>query len=241
MASLSEMVAAAQVTQQAKERGNPVANRLLSFMDGVATDRARAQQEADLELDRYKKILDIKAKMIDVKREREKQEVFGNMAKVLGLMGLDEGEDLNSRITAGRAMGGKKAPLPNTKENRMLKFLEENEGASVSYGPEGLRVRFQGKSKKGAGDVAARQARVLEMATEAARREVAQKEGVDPLSGKPRMPRNDEVMKYLGAFESFLGGNTAAAQKGMKRVRQTYEPFDILGDHEIDLDIDGLP
>lgn len=243
-----DMVRVMQVRHGGGGRGDAVANRLLSAMQGFMGGREMIEKKKDRRLDRYDKLLAINEKLAKIETERQNQKVFGNMAKAMGLMPMEEAESGNARGVAHESLGGPKGPVMHTPENKLAKFLEDSGDGWVSFGKEGFRFSMRKGKGKGAGAEKdyARRAAAHRMAVDAAAREIAATEGPDPVTEKMRLPRNDEVMKYLPSFERFLSGDRKGLEDGMEKIRKEGDPFSLAGDGDplgggIDLDMEDEP
>jgi hypothetical protein len=236
MESLGSLIQAAQATQEARNQSNPIGNRMAAAAMGMINAPAMREAQDNKRLDRYKKLLDLQETISKIKTERMNQAVFGNMAKGMGVLPMEDPEMDNARGVAHDSIGKDNTPVAKTQGNKLLDFINREGLSSASYGPGGFSFSF-GKKDKAEKDPLARRAKTIGLATEAAQNEIAGKEGVDPMTGRPRQPRNDEVMKYIPAFESFLSGDDAAYKERMDKIRKAGDPLDLLGGGAVDLNL----
>lgn len=224
MASLGEMVQAAQATRAAKQGGDRTANVMMSILQGnMAGNAGRFDREA--------KMLDIQEKLTKIKESRQRQEVFGNLAKSMGILPMDPSEQDSARAVAHGALAPGARP-PATQANKLMQFMNENEMTGMSFGQDGFKFAFGKKGGKGKAETPddARQRRiaVMTLAHQAASDNIAATEGADPVTKKSRPPRPDEVRKFVPAFESMLSGDTKAYGDSMDGIRKAGDPLDAL-------------
>lgn len=228
MASLSELVAAAQATRQAQDTGSPLANSLQSGLTGAFAGMQARRQMINDQLDRYVKLLDIQQKTAEIAKARQDMQISGNMAKATGALPMDPAEAMTARGVANDSLGGGGAPpAMNDTAGKLSSFMRDNHLAEFKLNdgkPEFVykpnRVRAENPAQ-----VATRQEKIMGLATQAAQREwnaTQRAKAVDPTQTNFGTPTNDVVHKYIPAMTAYVDGDTSTFNNEMDRLQDPW-------------------
>lgn len=239
MASLSELVNAAQVTQQAQNQ-NPLAKVAESALSGGFTGMALRRQDQKDSMDRYVKLLDVQEKLAKIDTERLNQRITSNVAKSVGVLPMDSGEAMNARAVASDAMiPADDVPVVNTQQGKLARLMKGQRLAGFSLSGGKVDFQFKGPREAADRDPAARREKIMKLATDAAQREWDQSQMPKAMPGQTSFgrPPNDVVKKYLRAMTAYVDGDTATYDEEMKKVG---DPLGIGGaGGDLNLDLGG--
>jgi len=222
MASLGEMVHAAQVTQEAKNRSNPLARMTERAMAGGFAGLEERRQEEAGRMDRWMKLLDVQEKMAEIEQLRTEQRIAANTAKAMGILPAGGGEAMNTRSVMFESLGAGDGPVMNTEAGRLKNLLGKHKltGFKLTGGKVDFSFEDPAAPKKSTRDPAARREKIMTLAGQAAQREWDAQQRETALPGQTTFgrPPQDVVNKYIPAITAFVDGDTKTYDAEMAKM-----------------------
>ena len=204
MASLSELVQAAEYISQARGRQQSVLPKAIeSFTRGITGESTAARQQVDVE--RAMKIMELRSKMLDMQEKQQNLQVSRNIMVGAGLLPMNIEEERIGRMSIQELLNvakGRQAKMPKTDTMKITdaidkahkKILKKKELDITGDTTKGFAYKFTDKEKNttdqpGSSGFRTEQNTAWSIATKMAiaeEREKAQREG----------------SKYLARFEA---------------------------------------
>lgn len=231
MASLSELMQAATLTQQAEtqsSRSGQIASFLNKALSGYTSGRELARKDKADKLDQFIKGLDIRKKEEDLQKSAAEGRITRNLYKRMGLLDLDPGEVDAARPAALDAITHKTPPRENSTSGKLASiYVGDNEFAALPDVP-GIQWKEIKKDDKDK-DPVTRNNRIREQAIDAARREkfntMVQLAGPDEAAKfADAQPTEDEVQKFIPEITAYFEGKNDDGTK-IRKSRQGRDSF----------------
>lgn len=231
MASMRDLIMQGELENRASTGGR-IASFLESALSGYSSGRELATKDAAGRLERTIKLLDMQKKQQDMETDAMNRKITMNLFKRAGLLDLDDNESTMARSVGLDNITDTKPPKQHTTQGRLASFyvgdrefafmpsVSTTKGAGFD-----LKELTKDKDKDSDKDPYTRQAKILDLAGEAAKREKEKmliSLGIDPKqAGDLSVVSEDEVQKYIPEITAFLEDKPDQA-KGIrgKRLQQ---------------------
>lgn len=256
MASLSEMVQAADYLQRGKLAADPLYSGVASFGQGVE----KGFETGNKGLETAIKLIELKGKLAELKQKAETQKMLRDVLKAEGYLPLDEDEKAAARGAANNAIGtadidpadsikttqGKVASLVNSAAVDKGSKYKVDPVASVNSGKIKIKEKASEKALKDT-----ERLRIRALAKDMAKGAFAEKVTKDA-GGRPSffdtdrikgyIPPQTEIDKFMPTAEAYLRGTAPAVREPSPEETKKAQAAlpsgpDTIGDLE---DIDSL-
>jgi len=239
MASLSELVQAAEYISQARGRQQSVLPKAIeSFTRGITGESTAARQQVDVE--RAMKIMELRSKMLDMQEKQQNLQVSRNIMVGAGLLPMNIEEERIGRMSIQELLNvakGRQAKMPKTEPVKITdaidkahkKILKKKELDITGDTTKGFAYKLTDKEKNtidqpGSSGFRTEQNMTWGIATKMAiaeEREKAQREGSKYLARFEAAwysPPTGTVIKFIPLVKEYLTtGKTEKIEKYLER------------------------
>lgn len=247
MASLSELVAAADYTQRGREAADPVYSGAQAFAGGLTKGADFSQSGTNKRLEMVTKLLALKEKMSEIKQKQDNQAMMKKILQSQGLLPLDP-EDQNVARSAANGIIGTEGvdPAKGTKTDagKLVALVNTaNLNGGLEFDPAGSinQGKPQFKNAKTYNEPAERM-RTRSLASQMAKQSYAEQvkknfqgdqfglESPESLIQKYQ-PTMEDIARFEPTAREYLyGKRTATPAAPAKKATKAADPLDKVGD-----------